>query len=113
MVACPLFSPQEIAGAAQPCFESAHLAHEQRWQNLFSTFFQPFGTCWMKSFGQEGAWDSAKLSGHRNVIHLLPPLHNVNFILELQSEQGSLTKIMGRLYTLANKTSPVSRALDF
>lgn len=69
--------------------------------------------CWVKSFGQKGAGESAKLSGCRNVIHLLPPLRNVNLILGLQSEQGRLAEITGRLDTLANKTSLVSMGLDF
>ena len=113
VVACTVFSPEQIARAAQPCFESAHLAYEQCWHNLFLTFFQPFGMCWVKSLGQEGTGESTKLIGRRNVIYLLPPLRNVNLILGLQSEQGRIAKIMARLYTFANKTSLVSTALDF
>lgn len=103
-MACPVFSPQQIAGAAQPYFESAHLAYEQHWHNLFPAFFQTFGMCWVKSFGQEGAGESAKLSGRRNVIHLLPLLRNENLILGLQLEQSRLAEVMGRLDALANKT---------
>lgn len=112
-VVCPVFSPLQSAGAAQPCFESAHLAHEQRWRNPFPAFFQPFGTCWVKSVGQEGGGESAKLSGRRNAIHLLPPLRNVNLILGLQSEQSRLAEITGELDTLGNKASPVSTPLHF
>lgn len=112
-MSCPVFSLQQIAGAAQPCFESANLAYEQHWCNLFPIFFQPFDMYWVKSIGQEGGRESAKLSGCRNEIHLLPPLHNVNLILGLQSEQGRLAEIMGRLDRLANKTLSVSMALDF
>lgn len=109
----PCLQAQQMAGAAQSCYESAHLAYEQHWSNLFSIFFQPFGMCLVKSVGQKGGGESAKLCGCRNEIHLLPPLCNVNLTLGLQSEQGRLAEITGRLDVLANETSPVSMALEF
>lgn len=62
--------------------------------------------CWVKGIRQESDGESAKLHGCGNVIHLLPPLHNVNLILGLQSEQDGLAEITGRLCMLANKTWP-------
>lgn len=109
----PRHQTQRMAGAAQSCYESAHLAYEQHECNVFSIFFQPFGMCSVKNVGQEGGGESAKLCGCRNEIHLLPLLSNVNLTLGLQSEQGRLAEITGRLDVLANETSPVSMALEF